>query len=204
MTVSNKKVLTNTGLTRLVELINGKFAPLNSPTLTGTPTAPTPNTSDDSTKVATTAFVNSKISSLSTAVTSVAAGSQNGAIAVNGVDFIVPGLDSAAYTPATDYATAGHTHASSEINALTGYEKPNTTDSLFATDTLNQALGKLEKSLDGKAPKNSPDLTGTPTAPTASSGTNTTQIATTAFVKDAVDTAVSGLINNAPANWLPH
>lgn len=32
----------------------------------------------------------------------------------------------------------------------------------------------------------SPALTGTPTAPTAGSGTNTTQIATTAFVQDAV------------------
>lgn len=34
----------------------------------------------------------------------------------------------------------------------------------------------------------SPALTGTPTAPTAVSGNNTTQIATTAFVKTAVDT----------------
>ena len=33
----------------------------------------------------------------------------------------------------------------------------------------------------------SPALTGTPTAPTAAAGTNTTQIATTAFVKNAVD-----------------
>ena len=36
--------------------------------------------------------------------------------------------------------------------------------------------------LAGKAPLASPALTGTPTAPTAGSGTNTTQIATTAFV----------------------
>ena len=40
----------------------------------------------------------------------------------------------------------------------------------------------------------SPTLTGTPTAPTASSGTNTTQLATTAFVS----TAVSNLVNGAP------
>ena len=33
----------------------------------------------------------------------------------------------------------------------------------------------------------SPILSGTPTAPTASVGTNTTQVATTAFVKNAVD-----------------
>ncbi|OAZ05185.1 hypothetical protein [Flavobacterium succinicans] len=37
-----------------------------------------------------------------------------------------------------------------------------------------------------KAPLNSPSLTGTPLAPTAASGTNTTQIATTAFVTTAI------------------
>ena len=36
---------------------------------------------------------------------------------------------------------------------------------------------------------NSPAFTGTPTAPTASAGTNTTQLANTAFVKAAVDAA---------------
>ncbi len=41
------------------------------------------------------------------------------------------------------------------------------------------------------APKASPALTGTPTAPTASFGTNTAQIATTKFVKD--------VLGNAPA-----
>lgn len=44
-----------------------------------------------------------------------------------------------------------------------------------------------------KAPLASPALTGTPTAPTASAGTNSTQIATTAFVKSAVDTAIAGV-----------
>lgn len=38
-----------------------------------------------------------------------------------------------------------------------------------------------------RAPLASPALTGTPTAPTAAAGTNTTQIATTEFVKNAVD-----------------
>jgi len=42
-----------------------------------------------------------------------------------------------------------------------------------------------------RAPVNSPDFTGSPTAPTATAGTNTTQIATTAFVT----TAVSGKAN---------
>jgi len=39
------------------------------------------------------------------------------------------------------------------------------------------------------APLESPILTGIPTAPTASAGTNTTQIATTAFVQNAVSSA---------------
>jgi hypothetical protein len=45
----------------------------------------------------------------------------------------------------------------------------------------------------GAAPLASPALTGAPTAPTAAPGTNTTQIATTAFVAAAVGAATSGL-----------
>ena len=49
----------------------------------------------------------------------------------------------------------------------------------------NNDIG-LQALLDGKAPLASPNLSGTPTAPTAAAGTNTTQIATTAFVQNAV------------------
>lgn len=42
---------------------------------------------------------------------------------------------------------------------------------------------------------NSPSFTGTPLAPTAASGTNTTQIATTAFVR----TEISNLVDSAPS-----
>lgn len=41
------------------------------------------------------------------------------------------------------------------------------------------------------APTNSPNLTGTPTAPTAAAGTNTTQLATTAFVQTAANSKLS-------------
>ena len=44
---------------------------------------------------------------------------------------------------------------------------------------------------NNKAPLDSPTFTGIPKAPTAAAGTNTTQIATTAFVKTAVDNAVA-------------
>lgn len=48
-------------------------------------------------------------------------------------------------------------------------------------------------SIANKAPLASPAFTGTPTAPTAEAGTSTTQIATTAFVADAVSTAVGAV-----------
>ena len=44
-----------------------------------------------------------------------------------------------------------------------------------------------------RAPVASPTFTGTPKAPTAAAGTNTTQIATTEFVKTAVDNAIAGV-----------
>jgi hypothetical protein len=48
-----------------------------------------------------------------------------------------------------------------------------------------------QEALDLKAPLASPQFTGTPTAPTAAPGTNTTQIATTAHVKAAIDALVA-------------
>ena len=45
----------------------------------------------------------------------------------------------------------------------------------------------IASAITSKANSASPVLTGTPLAPTASAGTNTTQVATTAFVATAVD-----------------
>ena len=57
-------------------------------------------------------------------------------------------------------------------------------------DTIYDVEDSVARSaLEQKAPLESPALTGIPTAPTASNGTNTTQIATTAFVQDAVQGA---------------
>ena len=47
-------------------------------------------------------------------------------------------------------ASAGHTHPSSKISAMTGYSKPNSTSAITASDSLNAAIGKLEKALDNK------------------------------------------------------
>lgn len=61
-----------------------------------------------------------------------------------------------------------------------------------ATARFNLGVTAL---LDLKAPLASPNLTGTPTAPTATLGTATTQLATTAFVA----AAIANLINAAPS-----
>lgn len=79
-----------------------------------------------------------------------------------------PGLMSAAdktkldSLDASDYAPASHTH-----------------DDRYFTES------EVTTKLNTKANLASPALTGTPTAPTAADGTNTTQIATTAFVQSA-------------------
>lgn len=48
--------------------VTSGFAPLNSPAFTGTPTAPTPASNDDSSKLATTAFVANAIASAPTGI----------------------------------------------------------------------------------------------------------------------------------------
>lgn len=55
-------------------------------------------------------------------------------------------------------------------------------------------IASAAAAIDLKAPLASPSFTGTPTAPTAVAGTNTTQLATTAFVA----AAVAALLNSAP------
>ncbi len=60
----------------------------------------------------------------------------------------------------------------------------NTTDANKPVSTATQTALNLKANLA------SPTLTGTPLAPTAVTGTNSTQIATTAFVKTAIDTSV--------------
>jgi len=65
----------------------------------------------------------------------------------------------------------------------------NTSDANKPVSTATQTA------LDLKAPLASPALTGTPTAPTAAAATDTTQIATTAFVR----AEVAALVNSAGA-----
>ena len=63
----------------------------------------------------------------------------------------------------------------------------------FATSAVGVETARAEAAEALLAPLASPSLTGTPTTPTATLGTNTTQIASTAFVEAAVAGSVSGV-----------
>lgn len=76
----------------------------------------------------------------------------------------------------------GVTATTAELNALDGI-----TATVTELNYVDGVTSAIQGQLDAKAPLASPALTGTPTAPTATAGTDTTQIATTAFVKAAVD-----------------
>ena len=69
-----------------------------------------------------------------------------------------------------------------------------TEDDAFEIDAELDALSEnpvqnkvVKSALDAKAPSASPTFTGTPNAPTPATTNNTTQIATTAFVRNAID-----------------
>ena len=85
----------------------------------------------------------------------------------------------------------GVTASTAELNILDGVTSTaaelNILDGVTATTSeLNYVDGvtsNIQTQFTAKANLDSPALTGTPTAPTATAGTDTTQIATTAFVK---------------------
>lgn len=93
-----------------------------------------------------------------------------------------------------------HNQASSTINAMTGYSKPSSTSAIAATDSLNTAIGKLEKALDGKGSSsfsgNYNDLTNKPTLGTAAAKAFTTSVTSGSsdlVTSDAVYTAIDNL-----------
>lgn len=144
-------------------------APLASPTFSGSPTAPTAVAGTNSTQIATTAFVNDAI-----------AGFGAGDMAKSTYDTDNDGkVDAAEVADAAPWA------------GITG--KPTSFTPSSHSHSIAQITG-LQTALDAKAPLASPALSGSPTAPTATAGTNTTQIATTAFVA----AAIGALIDAAP------
>lgn len=76
----------------------------------------------------------------------------------------------------------GVTATTAELNIMDGV-----TSTTAELNYMDGVTSNVQTQINAKANLASPSLTGTPTAPTASSGTNTTQVATTAFVESAVN-----------------
>jgi hypothetical protein len=208
------------------------FAPLASPAFTGTPTAPTPLTTDNSTTLATTAYVTAKVASLTTGVSSVLGFS--GAVTLanlitggvapiasptfTGTVTIPAGAAISGYlttaAAASTYAPIASPTFTGTVTipagaAISGYLTSALAASTYAplanptfTGTVTIPAGAAisgylttAAAASTYAPLASPTLTGTPAAPTAAAGTNTTQIATTAFVTTATQSAAAGIVS---------
>jgi len=84
------------------------------------------------------------------------------------------------YTKATNFATKDALLSGNPAKIIKGTE-------------IDDEYNAIAVAVSTKADLNSPTFTGTPLAPTAAGGTNTTQIATTAFVTAAVTGATGAL-----------
>lgn len=165
-------------------------APLASPALTGTPTAPTATAGTNDTQIATTAFVTAAMTNASVAdATTLAKGKIQLAGDLGGTAALptVPGLANKENTitagSTAQYYRGDKSWQTLDKSAVGLANVDNTSDASKPVSTATQTA------LDLKAPLASAALTGTPTAPTATAGTNTTQIATTAFVVAAMTNA---------------
>jgi hypothetical protein len=167
---------------------------LSSPAFTGVPSAPTAAPGTSTTQLATTAFVQA-------AMTSVAGVSsfntRTGAVTLTTADVTSAGgapINNAGLTGTPTAPTVATTDSSTSIattafvkNALSGASLVTS----FNTRTGAITLQGSDVSAAGGALLNSPTFTGTPSGPTATAGTSTTQFATTAFVAAALVNSVS-------------
>jgi hypothetical protein len=153
-------------------------APLASPVFTGTPTAPTPDNTDATNKIATTAFV-------ATAVSNLVASAPG---ALDTLKELADALGSDANYAAT-ITTALTAKAPLESPAFTGTVTGITKGMVVLgnvdnTSDANKPISILtQTALDAKAPLASPVFTGTVTAPTPDNIDDSDKIATTHFVK---------------------
>lgn len=118
------------------------------------------------------------------------------------IDDLAP-LDSPAFTGIPTAPTAAPGTSTTQI-ATTAFVAGETDDAVDGPASATNNAIALFDGVSGKLIKDSavlisevallasPAFTGTPTAPTAALGTDTTQIATTAFVQDAIDDLATG------------
>jgi hypothetical protein len=120
---------------------------------------------------------------------------------INGANYITSSDDITGNSAtATALETSRNIALSGDVTGTTSFDGSGdvTITATVVDDSHNHVISNvdgLQTALDLKAPLVSPGLTGTPTAPTASVGTNTTQVATTEYVS----TAVANVVDSAPA-----
>lgn len=177
-------------------------APVNSPAFTGTPTAPTASAGTNTTQIATTAFVTAAVAAKAdddTTYTLTQDGNDGHIITLtpstgSPTTITIPD-NNTEYNPAT--TSANGLMSATDKAKLDGIEAGATAvtvDSAINGTSTNPVENQaVSAALAAKAPLASPALTGTPTAPTAASGTNNTQVATTAFVTTAIGDAVDDI-----------
>jgi len=177
-TAPTAAVATNTTQLATTAFVLANGVSTASPTFTGVPLAPTAALATNTNQIATTAFViANSVSTASPTFTGVPS-APTAAVATNTTQIATTAFVTTALTLYLTTATASTTYAT--IASLSSYA---TTASLSAYLTTSAAGTTY-------APLASPVLTGTPVAPTAALSTNTTQIATTAFVlANSVSTA---------------
>jgi hypothetical protein len=164
-------------------------APTASPALTGTPTAPTAVAGTSTTQLATTAFVQNAIAGVVSGVSSF--NTRTGAVTLQAADITGAGgalLASPALTGAPTAPTAAVGTSTTQI-ATTAFVQA--AIAAGGVTSFNGRSGAVTLTLNdvtsvGGAPLASPNFSGTPTAPTAAAGTSSTQLATTAFVTNAL------------------
>ena len=156
-------------------------APLASPALTGSPTAPTQTTGDSSTKIATTAFVAAAISGIGGAVDAMV---YKGAIDCSAN----PNYPAADAGDTYKISVAGKIGGSSGVVVEVGDMVICQTDATAAGNqaTVGSNWNVLQANIDIAVLFASPAFTGNPTAPTQTAGDNSTKLATTAYVDSAL------------------
>ena len=175
-------------------------ADIASPTFTGTPAAPTASAGTNTTQLATTAFVAAAVAAVIDSAPG-ALDTLNELAAALGDDanFSTTITNSIAAVQAdVDQNEVDGDAADAALSArITTLEADPTTASAVAAvqADVDQNEADADAALLLKAPLASPALTGTPTAPTAAADTNTTQVATTAYVQ----TEITDLIGDAPS-----
>lgn len=165
--------------TSRAETAEALLAPLASPALTGTPTAPTQGALTDSAAIATTAYTDAAVT-VETTRAQAAEGANATAI---GAETTRAEAAEALLAPKASPALTGTPTAPTPA-ALDNSTKLATT--AYADSATGAEKTRAQAAETLLAPLASPALTGSPTAPTQTAADNSTKIATDAFVTTAV------------------